>query len=120
MQVQSVNNQNKNINFSGLYKIPAKGIGETVSNLVEKHNCLKVPSSYLAPKYWYILTPESKEVEEEFEKTFLEHLGKYWKAHFRLGFNRQVCEKIFETTKLVDNKENWVEAEVKHGLDVQF
>lgn len=38
MQVQPINNQNKNINFSGLYKIPAKGIGETVSNLVEKRN----------------------------------------------------------------------------------
>ena len=37
MQVQSVNNQNKNINFSGLYKIPAKGIGETVSTLLSAY-----------------------------------------------------------------------------------
>ena len=66
------------------------------------------------------LAPKSKEVEEEFEKTFLEHLEKYWKAHFRLGFNGQVCEEIFKTTKLIDNKEIWVEAEVKHDLDVQF
>lgn len=120
MQVQSINNQNKSINFSGLYKIPAKGIGETVSNLVEKHNCLKVPSSHLANAYWYILTPEVEEVEEEFEKTFLEHLGTYWKAHFRIGFNSQVCEMIFNTTKLIDGKEDWVVAKDKQESDIQF
>ena len=120
MKVQSIGNQRKSINFSGLYKIPAENIGESIANLVDKHNCLIVPSAQFAPKYWYVLTPEAKETEEDFEKAFLEHLGTYWKAHFRTGFNRQVCERIFETTKLIDNKENWVTAEVNHDLDIQF
>ncbi len=120
MKVQSIGKQSKNINFSGLYKIPAENIGESIVNLADKYNCLCVPSAQLANKYWYVLTPETKETEEEFEKAFLEHLGTYWKAHFRAGFNSQVCEKIFATTKLIDNGENWVTAEDKHDLDVQF
>ena len=120
MQVQSVNNQNKNVNFSGLYKIPAKNIGSNIISLSNKHNCLTVPSAHAAPEYWYVLTPEANKIEAEFENAFLQYLGKYWKADFRLGFNRQVCEMIFKTTKLIDNKENWVNATVTHGLDIQL
>ena len=70
MQVQSVNNQNNQPHFNALYKIPAKNIGEKVVKLVDKYKCTQCPSSYLAPKFYYILTPDTKKVEEEFEKHF--------------------------------------------------
>lgn len=114
MQVQCINNQNKNINYSGLYKIPAKNIGEKVFTLVKEHKCVNVPSSYLAPKFWYILTPDNKEIEDVFENAFLENVGKYWKVDIKDVLNKQVCETLFGVRKTLDNgKEDWVEREVK-------
>ena len=121
MQVQSINNQNNQPHFNALYKIPTKNISEKVVELADKYKCTKCPSNYLAPEFWYILTPNTKKAEKEFEKAFLENGGKYWKADIKDILNKQICETIFWVRKAFDNgKEEWVEGKAKQGMDLLF
>lgn len=119
MQIHSINNQNVNIGFNGLYKIPANNIGEKVLSLVEEYQCLHIPSSDLANKYWYILTPENTEAEQKFEEAFLEEPGKYWKVDIKKTLSRDICKSLFDRRKMLDGyEERWVINE-QHKLDVQ-
>lgn len=121
MQVQSINKQNNQPHFKALYKVPRENINEKVLELVEKYKCARCPSGYLAPRYWYILTPNTKNAEKQFEKAFLENGGKYWKASLTDILNKQICETIFFVRKAFDNgKEEWVVGKAKQGVDLLF
>lgn len=127
MQVQSISNQNNQPHFNAFYKIPTKNITKEVFELVEKYNCTKCPSNYLAPEFWYILTPDTKIAQKKIEKAILKAGGKFWKADLKNILNKQICETIFKVRQAFDNgKEEWVEGKSKgkekanQGVDLLF
>jgi|GEM_PF-5781281 len=105
--------QNSNMSFKGIYKVPAKSITDDLEQDVYRYKMGLVPSSQIAPEYFYIIAPNNKKIEQELEQEILYTGGKYWKSKpIKEIANRKLCEQIFNLNKSMDdNKENWIQAE---------
>ena len=120
MPVQRVNNNDKT-SFSALYKIQTNSISKKVEDLIIKRKYISIPSSNCNPQYYYVLTPNNKKSEKTFEDMVMETGGKFWKSlPIKNVLNKDIAGKIFDITRLIEKKENWLEKNIAKDAEIMF